>query len=144
MTESSADRRAGGQARVNARRSAPCIDSPPDGGLAVRWLADGYTRVQSLFEQLRVARANLYSAEETLRLTRQRKQMGVGVLFEDIQAQQELLKVRTDLVDIVTELNQRRTPCCTAWAPLCTDPSGCLATRPTGAFEAVAHPQQNL
>ena len=86
----------------------------------MRWLADGYTRVQSLFEQLRVARANLYSAEETLRLTRQRKQMGVGVLFEDIQAQQELLKVRTDLVDIVTELNQRRTPCCTAWAPLCT------------------------
>src|SRR5215469_13021174 len=70
--------------------------------------------------------------------------MGVGVLFEDIQAQQELLKVRTDLVDIVTELNQQRTPCCTAWAPLCTDPRGCPATRPRGAFEAVAHPQQNL
>jgi outer membrane protein TolC len=73
-----------------------------------REVVDGYTRVQSLFEQLRVARVNLNSAEETLRLTRQRKQMGVGVVLEDIQAQQELLKVRTDLVNIVTELNQQQ------------------------------------
>ena len=34
--------------------------------------------------------------------------MGVGVVLEDIQAQQELLKVRTDLVTIVTELNQQQ------------------------------------
>ncbi|HEY6926611.1 MAG TPA: TolC family protein [Steroidobacteraceae bacterium] len=73
-----------------------------------REVVDGYTRVQSLFEQLRVARLNLNSAEETLRLTRQRKQMGVGVVLEDIQAQQELQKVRTDLVTIVTELNQQQ------------------------------------
>ena len=72
-----------------------------------REVVDGYTRVQSLFEQLRVARVNLNSAEETLRLTRQRKQMGVGIVLEDIQAQQELQKVRTDLVTIVTELNQQ-------------------------------------
>jgi outer membrane protein TolC len=73
-----------------------------------REVVDGYTRVQSLFEQLRVARVNLNSAEETLRLTRQRKQMGVGIVLEDIQAQQELQKVRTDLVTIVTELNQQQ------------------------------------
>ena len=73
-----------------------------------RQVVDGYTRVQSLFEQLRVARVNLNSAEETLRPTRQRKQMGVGVVLEDIQAQQELLKVPTDLVTIVTELNQQQ------------------------------------
>lgn len=73
-----------------------------------REVVDGHTRVQSLFEQLRVARVNLNSAEETLRLTRQRKQMGVGIVLEDIQAQQELLKVRTDLVIIVTELNQQQ------------------------------------
>jgi len=73
-----------------------------------REVVDGYTRVQSLFEQLRVVRVNLNSAEETLRLTRQRKQMGVGIVLEDIQAQQELQKVRTDLVTIVTELNQQQ------------------------------------
>jgi len=34
--------------------------------------------------------------------------MGVGVVLEDLQAQQELQKVRTDLVSIVTELNQQQ------------------------------------
>jgi len=73
-----------------------------------REVVDAYTQVQSLFEQLRVARVNLSSAEETLRLTRNRKQLGVGVVLEDIQAQQELLKARSDLVAIVTELNQQQ------------------------------------
>ena len=63
---------------------------------------------QSLFEQLRVARLNLRSAEETLRLTRHRKELGVGVVLEDIQAQQELLKARTDYVGIVSQLNQEQ------------------------------------
>jgi outer membrane protein TolC len=57
---------------------------------------------------MRVARLNLTAAEETLRLTRGRKQMGVGTVLEDIQAQQELLRSRSDLVNIVTELNQQQ------------------------------------
>jgi outer membrane protein TolC len=73
-----------------------------------REVVDGYTQVQSLFEQLRVARLNLSSAEETLRLTRHRKELGVGVVLEDIQAQQELLKARSDFVAIVTQLNQQQ------------------------------------
>jgi outer membrane protein len=71
-------------------------------------VVNGYTQVQSLFEQLRVARLNVNAAEETLRLTRHRKELGVGVVLEDIQAQQELLKARSDLVTIVTELNQQQ------------------------------------
>jgi outer membrane protein TolC len=73
-----------------------------------REVVDAYTQVQSLFEQLRVARLNLSSAEETLHLTRHRKELGVGVVLEDIQAQQELLKARTDYVAIVTQLNQQQ------------------------------------
>ena len=73
-----------------------------------REVVEGYTLVHSLFEQLRVARLNLNAAEETLRLTRGRKQLGVGVVLEDIQAQQELLKARGDLLTIVTELNQQQ------------------------------------
>jgi outer membrane protein TolC len=71
-------------------------------------VVDGYTQVQSLFQQLRVARLNLSAAEETLRLTRHRKELGVGVVLEDIQAQQELLQARSDLVTIVTQLNQQQ------------------------------------
>jgi outer membrane protein TolC len=71
-----------------------------------REVVDGYTQVQSLFQQLRDARLNVSAAEETLRLTRGRKQLGVGTVLEDIQAQQELLNARRDLVTIVTQLNQ--------------------------------------
>jgi len=49
-------------------------------------------RVQSLSDQIALARKNLASASETLRLTRKRKQFGVGVVLEDIQAQQELIR----------------------------------------------------
>lgn len=73
-----------------------------------RQVVDGQTRVQSLFEQLRAARQNMSSAEETLRLTRERRELGVGTVLEDIQAQQELVKARTDYLGIVTELNQEQ------------------------------------
>jgi outer membrane protein TolC len=71
-----------------------------------REVVDAYTEVQSLFQQMRDARLNVSSAEETLRLTRGRKQLGVGTVLEDIQAQEELLSARSDLVTIVTQLNQ--------------------------------------
>jgi outer membrane protein TolC len=71
-----------------------------------REVMDAYTQVQSLFQQLRDARLNVNAAEETLRLTRGRKQLGVGTVLEDILAQQELLNARRDLVTIVTQLNQ--------------------------------------
>jgi outer membrane protein TolC len=70
-----------------------------------REVVDRYIQVQSLFQQLRDARLNVHSAEDTLRLTRGRKELGVGTVLEDIQAQQDLLKARTDLVNIVTQLN---------------------------------------
>jgi outer membrane protein TolC len=43
--------------------------------------------------------------EASLRLTRGRKELGVGTVLEDIQAQQDLQKARSDLVSIVTQLN---------------------------------------
>jgi outer membrane protein TolC len=71
-----------------------------------REVVDAHTQVQSLFQQLRDARENVSAAEETLRLTRGRKQLGVGTVLEDIQAQQELLSARSELVTVVTQLNQ--------------------------------------
>ena len=45
-------------------------------------------RVNSTAAQIDLAERNLQTASETLRLTRQRKQYGVGIVVEDIQAQQ--------------------------------------------------------
>lgn len=63
-------------------------------------------RVQSLSDQIALARKNLASASETLRLTRERKQFGVGVVLEDIQAQQELTRVRSNYLAAIAEFNK--------------------------------------
>jgi len=52
----------------------------------------------SLQSQMGATRQSLTTATETLRLTRERKQLGVGAVLEDIQAQQELARSRARLL----------------------------------------------
>jgi outer membrane protein TolC len=66
----------------------------------------GLTRVRSLSDQIALAEQSLVSARETLRLTRERKQYGVGLVLEDIQAQQDLNRARADYVAAVAEFNK--------------------------------------
>lgn len=66
----------------------------------------GFTRVESTAAQIDLARNNLSSANETLRLTRERKQFGVGAVLEDIQAQQALTQARSDYVTALAEYNK--------------------------------------
>jgi outer membrane protein TolC len=71
----------------------------------VRQVVEGNTRVQSLTEQIAAARRALASAQETLRLTQERKELSVGVVLENIQAQQDLTRARTDYLTGVAEFN---------------------------------------
>jgi len=71
-----------------------------------REVVEGYTRVNSLLDQLGTARQTLQTASETLRLTRERKQFGVGAVLEDIQAQQDLTRARSDYLNAVAEYNK--------------------------------------
>jgi len=57
-------------------------------------------------DQLSTAKQNLATASEALRLTRERKQFGVGAVLEDIQSQQELTRARSEYLDAVTEYNK--------------------------------------
>jgi outer membrane protein TolC len=41
-------------------------------------------------------------------MTRERKELGVGTVLEDIQAQQEVVRARSEYVAAVTELNQEQ------------------------------------
>jgi outer membrane protein TolC len=66
----------------------------------------GFTRVNSTAAQIDLAVANLSTADETLRLTQQRKDFAVGVVLEDIQAQQALTQARSDYVTAVAEYNK--------------------------------------
>jgi outer membrane protein TolC len=71
-----------------------------------RQVVEGYTRVRSLSNQIAAIRHSLSSATETLRLTRERKQLGVGIVLEDIQAQQELVRARADYLSVIAEFNK--------------------------------------
>lgn len=71
-----------------------------------RQVIEGYTRVKSLSEQITATRQSLDAATETLRLTRERKQLGVGIVLEDIQAQQEVARTRADFVSAIAEFNK--------------------------------------
>lgn len=64
------------------------------------------TRVRSTSAQIELAKLNLATAGETLRLTRARKQYGVGVVLEDIQAQQALTQARSDYFTALAEYDK--------------------------------------
>jgi outer membrane protein TolC len=97
--------------RIKASNSKLLIAQVSDEKLRdeiARQVIESHTRVQSLFEQVRFAKGTTKSAAETLRMTRERKELGVGTVLEDIQAQQELIRARSDHVSSVTELNQEQ------------------------------------
>jgi outer membrane protein TolC len=71
-----------------------------------RQVVEGYTRVRALADQIAASRQTLAAATETFRLTRARKQLGVGIVLEDIQAQQELESARGEYVTAISEFNK--------------------------------------
>lgn len=72
----------------------------------LREVVEARTDVDSLRDQLVTAQTDLTTADETLRLTQQRKDFGVGVVLENIQAQQSLARARADYLTIVAEYDK--------------------------------------
>lgn len=64
------------------------------------------TRVQSLADQIELSQGKLTAATETLRVTHERKQYGVGIVLEDLQAQQDMERARADYLNAVAEFNK--------------------------------------
>ncbi len=72
----------------------------------VAQVVEAVARVGSLTEQLSGAERSLAAAQETLRLTGERKQFEVGAVLENIQSQQELTRARNDYLQVVAELDK--------------------------------------
>jgi outer membrane protein TolC len=72
----------------------------------VREVVEAQARSESATERLATVRRGLAAAEETFRLARERKEFGVGVVLEAIQAEQELTRLRQDYFNTVSEFNQ--------------------------------------
>ena len=71
-----------------------------------RQVVEAFTRWQSLGDQINDASRALAAAEEGLRLTRERKEFAVGIVLENIQAEQDLTRGRLDYFKTVAEFNK--------------------------------------
>ncbi len=72
----------------------------------IRQVVEAQTRLQSLADQMATAKQALTAAEQAFKLTRERKEYGVGVVLENIQAEQELTRARNDYLNVVAGFNK--------------------------------------
>lgn len=72
----------------------------------IRQVVESHTALQSLADQIPAAEQNLATASESARLAQCRKEFGVGVVLEDLQAQQEIVRARADYVTTIAEFNK--------------------------------------
>ena len=86
-------------------RSTQLLDAKLKDDIA-RQVVEAHTRVQSQADQLATAKQALATAEESLRLTRQRREFAVGIVLENIQAEQDLTRIRSDYLAAIAEFNK--------------------------------------
>jgi outer membrane protein TolC len=72
----------------------------------VRQVVESHTRVRSLRDQMAMAQRALTAGQKALDLSRDRKEFGVGVVAETIQAEQDLTRARRDYLGAVCEYNK--------------------------------------
>lgn len=73
--------------------------------LVRRQVVEQHTRLRSLAAQIELARKTLEAADQTARLSRQRRETGVSAVLEDLQAEDELARARRDYLSTVADYN---------------------------------------
>ncbi len=70
-----------------------------------RQVVEQHVRLRSFATQIELSRKALEAADQTARLSRQRRETGVGAVFEDLQAEEELARARRDYASTVADFN---------------------------------------
>jgi outer membrane protein TolC len=71
-----------------------------------RQVVEAATRADSMRDQFATAQRAIAAAEESFRLAQQRKEFGVGIVLETIQAEQELTRARLDYLKAIAEFDK--------------------------------------
>lgn len=71
-----------------------------------REVVESYTRARSFEQQWEMSRSALDAAVETLRLSRERRDFGVGMVLETLQAEQDLTRARLDYLGLIAAANR--------------------------------------
>lgn len=70
-----------------------------------RQVVESHARLQSLGQQVELARKSLEAADLTVRLSRGRRETGVSAAFEDLEAEEELARTRRDYLATIADYN---------------------------------------
>jgi outer membrane protein TolC len=70
-----------------------------------RQVVEQHARLESLTAQIELARKTLDAADQTARLSRQRRETGVGGALEDLLAEDELARARRDYLATIADYN---------------------------------------
>ncbi|MBM3881991.1 MAG: TolC family protein [Verrucomicrobia bacterium] len=97
---------AGRRRAAEARWKLAAIDAERVRDAVRRQVVEAFTRWQSQADQLVTARRALVAAGEGLRLARERKEFAVGMVLENIQAEQDLTRARLDYLEAVAEFDK--------------------------------------
>ena len=91
---------------AGARLAATTLTADKIKDNIIQQVVEAHTRTHSLIAQLATLKRALATAEEAFRLTRERKERGFGVVLENIFAEQELTRARSDYVAAIAEFNK--------------------------------------
>jgi len=95
--------------RINASKARLVTAELSDAKLKDAIVSDvvtSLTRMNSAANRIGLAESHLNTAGETSRLTRERKEFGVGIVLEDILAQQALTQGRSAYINALTDYNK--------------------------------------
>ena len=94
------------QREASARERQVALEQEKVRDLIRRQVVEQHVRARSLAAQVELARKALEAADQTAKLSRQRRDTGVSAVLEDLQAEEELARARRDFLAIVAEHNQ--------------------------------------
>jgi outer membrane protein TolC len=89
-----------------ARLEAARIEAEKTAQGVTREVVEAWTRVRSSSDQIATAKEGLAAAQETLRLSQERKEFGIAAVLEHILAEQDLTRARNDYVATVAEYDK--------------------------------------
>ncbi len=94
------------QRAAKARLSSARIGTEKIRDEISRQVVEAFNRLQSQADQISTARRGLAAADEALRLARQRQEFAVAIVLENILAEQDLTRARTDYLLAIAEFNK--------------------------------------
>jgi outer membrane protein TolC len=88
---------------ARARLEVACLEAERTSQRVRREVVEAWTKARSLAEQIDTAKQGLEAAQETLRLSGERREFGIAAVLEHVLAEQDLTRARHDYLIAVAE-----------------------------------------